>query len=103
MKGSIPLRDIVLVDFSPKTPSPKGTDAKLLEEQTKVGMSAENEIVLKITLVNGRRFTFACEQDKAVTWAADLSRHAAAARFVCVCVCDFLFCTVRRFLRLWCG
>lgn len=82
MKGAIPLRDIVLVDFSPKTSSPKGTDSKLLEAQQKVGMSTDKEVVLKITLVNGRRFTFACDEDLAVSWAADLSRHAAASRLM---------------------
>ena len=82
MKGSLPLRDIVLVDFSPKTPSPKGTDTALLAAMGKVGMTSEAETVMKITLVNGRRYTFACEQDKAVTWAAELSRHAAASRMM---------------------
>jgi hypothetical protein len=82
MKGTIPLREIVLVDFSPKTSSPKGSDPKLLEAQTKVGMTVETELVMKITIANGRRFTFACEEDKAVTWAAELSRHAAASRLM---------------------
>jgi len=82
MKGSLPLREIVLVDFSPKTKSPRGSDAKLLEAQQKVGMIADNELVLKITLANGRRFTFACEENMAVTWAAELSRHAAASRLM---------------------
>jgi hypothetical protein len=72
MKGTIPLREIVLVDFSPKTSSPKGSDPKLLEAQTKVGMTVETELVMKITIANGRRFTFACE----------LFRHAAASRLM---------------------
>lgn len=77
------MRDIILVDFSPKTSSPKGSDAALLALQKAVDMDPTTELVLKITLVNGTRFTFACEEDKAITWAADLSRHAAASRYAC--------------------
>ena len=79
-RGAINLSEIVLVDFSPKTPTPRGTDAKLKEQQEKVGMAPDTEMVLKITLLNGRRYTLACEEDKAISWAAELSRHAAASR-----------------------
>jgi hypothetical protein len=54
-KGTINLRDIVFVDFSPKMNSPRGSDVSLKVVQDRVGMHLDTEIVLKITQIDGRR------------------------------------------------
>mmetsp|Transcript_26112 Transcript_26112/g.57817 ORF Transcript_26112/g.57817 Transcript_26112/m.57817 type:complete len:535 (+) Transcript_26112:100-1704(+) len=81
-KGSILLRDIVVVDFSPKTDSPRGSDEKLRPLQDRVNMKLDSEIVFKITQIDGRRFTLACGRSEAVAWAAELSRYSAASRLM---------------------
>jgi hypothetical protein len=55
-KRSIPLQNILVVDFALETVSPRGSIIPLREMQDRVGMDVENETVFKMTDVKGRRY-----------------------------------------------
>mmetsp|Transcript_26113 Transcript_26113/g.57824 ORF Transcript_26113/g.57824 Transcript_26113/m.57824 type:complete len:751 (+) Transcript_26113:100-2352(+) len=81
-KRSIPLQNILVVDFALETVSPRGSVLPLREMQDRVGMDVENETVFKMTDAKGRRFTLACGKSEAVAWTSVLSRYSAASRLM---------------------
>ena len=67
LKGSIDFRDIMLVDFSLKTTSPEGKNESLLNDQKSAGMPEGEEVVFKLTLISGRRYTLANSNSKPIS------------------------------------
>lgn len=76
LKGFYPLQDIIYIDFSLKT------KVSATKEMTKKGINANEQIVFKVSFMNGRRITLAADRDTATTWVAELSLYSCASRLI---------------------
>ena len=74
LMGSVDLHIVALCDFSPKTTVTK--QRNLLE----AGVNPETQVVFKLTLFNGRRYTLAASREAAIDWVSKLQWYAFSSR-----------------------
>ena len=72
-KGLIELTNLLAIDFSPKTETPKSKDFP--EENNEI----ENYVVFKILVSTGRRYVLAADKSTAIEWTSKLSWYGFAS------------------------
>eukprot|EP01038_Epipyxis_sp_PR26KG_P009549 gene9549-12861_t len=76
LRGRILLRDVILVDYVPYCPVKSSMNLR------SNGIDPTNQITFRISLLHGRRYTLAAEEEIAIKWVAELSWYANASRLI---------------------